>query len=182
MSTAFELVPFPSSLVPAGVRVTGEARRIGALLALRWWLEAPHGAVTIAPPERPERQDDLWQQTCFECFLAGEGLPGYWEFNLSPAGHWNVYRFTGYRAGMAEELAFATLPFSVVRESGRLEATLAIDLAPLGLAEVPWRLAIATVVAPAAGAPSYWALAHAGAEPDFHQPEAFALRLEPTAP
>jgi len=33
-------------------------------------------------------------------------------FNLSPAGHWNIYRFEDYRQGMQEEMAFVT-PFSV---------------------------------------------------------------------
>src|SRR4030042_7193941 len=46
----------------------------------------------------------------------GEGSERYWEFNLSPAGHWNVYRFASYRKEMREEPAFASLPFRVRTE------------------------------------------------------------------
>ena len=65
------------------------------------------------PADMPARRDRLWEETCFEFFLAVKNSPRYWEFNLSPAGHWNVYRFADYRQGMQEEPAFASLPFSV---------------------------------------------------------------------
>ncbi len=66
---------------------------------------------SLASP--PERRDLLWQTTCLELFLAHRGANGYWEFNLSPAGHWNVYRLEGYRQGLTPEPAYLQLPFRV---------------------------------------------------------------------
>ncbi|MBU6429762.1 MAG: DOMON-like domain-containing protein, partial [Cyanobacteria bacterium REEB65] len=120
---------------------------------------------------------ELWEQTCFECFLASSGRPGYWEFNLSPAGHWNVYRFDSYRAGMQDETAFEALPFSVFSRPGFCEVAATISMLDLGVAERSWQLAIATVVAQVSGGTSYWALAHPGDRPDFHHPESFLVQL-----
>lgn len=175
---AFDLAPYPGLPAPEGVRVSGEARRSGAVLVLRWRLDDPAGSLELPHlAARPERRRDLWEETCFECFLASPERPGYWEFNLSPAGHWNVYRFDAYRTGMTEELAVDALPFSVSRHPGGLEVDVRIDTTALGIAGAPWRLAVATVLAEPAGRVTFWALAHPGAEPDFHHPEAFGLAL-----
>ncbi|MDB5095751.1 MAG: hypothetical protein JWM80_172, partial [Cyanobacteria bacterium RYN_339] len=101
----------------------------------------------------------------------------YWEFNLSPDGHWNVYRFEGYRSGMQAEEALSALRFTVSRREDGCDMALGVDLAPLGLAAAAWQVAVAVVVAEAGGRVSFWALAHPGAEPDFHDPGAFVLRL-----
>ncbi len=178
--TTFELAPFPGMPAPEGVRISGEARRSGAMLNLEWRLESPEGAIALAPAaNRPERRRELWEETCFEFFLTSPEAPGYWEFNLAPSGHWNVFRFDAYRAGMRDEAAFQALPFDVSKRPGTCTATATIDLTGLGLAAAPWSLAIAMVVAEPAGRISYWALAHPGAEADFHHPDAFVLHLEP---
>jgi hypothetical protein len=164
------LVPYPGLAAPAGVAVTCTATRAGSVLRLTWQLQ---GELPLPAPAPPRRLHDLWELTCFECFLASPARPGYWEFNLSPAGHWNVYRFDGYRSGMVEERAFASLPFTF--EGGLV--SLAVDLAALGIGEAPWRLAIATVIAEPSGNQSFLAVAHPGSEPDFHHPEAFRIEL-----
>ena len=43
-----------------------------------------------AAAETPRRRDRLWEETCLELFLGTADSGEYWEFNLSPAGHWNV--------------------------------------------------------------------------------------------
>lgn len=176
----FELKPYPGSDYPSGVRVFGKVKRIGALLHLDWRIEDPSNIVLIAPPSAsPERRRELWEETCFEFFLTSMEHPGYWEFNLSPAGHWNVFHFDGYRAGMKDEVAFDTLPFSVRNHRGICEASVAIDTTRLGIANDSWRLAISTVVAESRGRVTYWALSHPGAQPDFHHPDAFQVLLRP---
>lgn len=174
----FTLAPFPGLPVPEGVRVTGRARREGALLDLSWRLEFPAGMVAIpAPAATPERRRELWEATCFEFFVMSPDRPGYWEFNLAPSGHWSVFHFDGYRAGMRDEAAFAALPFTVSNGPGRCEAATSIDLTALGLAESPWRLAVTMVVAEPGGRTTYWALAHPAAQPDFHHAGGFVLPL-----
>ncbi len=52
----------------------------------------------------------------------------YWEFNLSPAGDWNVYRFTDYRQGMEEETAISSLPFNLEMRSRIWQLDLKFDV------------------------------------------------------
>lgn len=175
--TDFVLEPYPGLPFPGGVQVSGMVRREGAALHLDWRLEGPAGSLALAPPAaRPERRRELWEETCFECFLASPERSGYWEFNLSPAGHWNVFRFESYRAGMTDEAAVDALPFSVSNRPGICEVSVRIDTTGLGIASDPWRLAVATVVAEPAGRVTYWALSHPGPQPDFHHPDAFLLQ------
>jgi len=152
-------------------------------LSVVFRLEGPLERLVIAPPAGvPERRHGLWEHTCFEFFLRLPGVPGYREFNLSPAGHWNVFRFSGYRQGMAADEAFSALPFNVECISGRLLLTAVLPLAgnapraalsaagPDGL-----EAAVSTVLVHADGTTAYWALAHPGPEPDFHHVDAFRL-------
>lgn len=173
-----ELKPFPGLPAPAGVAIAGTAQRQGAQLFLEWRVTAPAGTLELPPrAEQRQRRFGLWEATCFECFLATPGRPGYREFNLSPAGHWNVFRFDGYRAGMVDEGAIGELPFTMTHAAGGCTAATVIDLAALGGAAAPWRLAMSMVIRTPAGELSYWAIAHPAAEPDFHHPEAFALTV-----
>lgn len=174
--TAFELAPYPGAAVPAGARIQGTARRVGAILELEWRLQVPAEAIP-ALAARPERRRELWEATCCECFLRSPEHAGYWELNLSPAGHWNVFRFLGYRTGMMDEPAVSALACTITRDAAGCEVRVALDTTALGLAEVAWELAIATVLAEPGGRISYWALAHPGEQPDFHHPEAFQLPL-----
>lgn len=178
---AFVLEPFPGLPVPEDVRVSGSARRDGAMLELAWRLEGPDASFSLpGPAEKPMRSSELWEHTCFEGFLAVPGRPGYREFNLSPAGHWNVFRFASYRSGMVEEEAFTALPCSVSSQVGVCQVSARIDTTRLGCRADPWLLAIATVVATPEGRLSYWALSHPGPRPDFHHPGAFGLQLATT--
>lgn len=170
----FVLLPFRALESPSQAHVSGTVTRRGTILSLRFRLE---GAVEIEVPRRaprPERRDGLWRTTCFEVFLARPDGPGYWEFNLSPAGHWNVYRFTDYRQGMAEEEGFAALPCEATLQAGALTVEVRIDLAVMGLEEGELALGLSAVLRSKTGAVTYHALSHpdppqAGeGQPDFH--------------
>lgn len=170
----------PSALdaSPAALTLTGQVVRRGAQLQIGWRLAgALEGVCLPAPAALPQRRDGLWQTTCLEFFLASPGADAYWEVNLSPAGHWNVYRFSGYRQGMAPETALQALPFRVTRTPGVLQLDLTCDLAALLPGGGPLELAVTAVVEQAGGALSYWALAHPGSAPDFHRRDGFQLRL-----
>ena len=174
----FVLEPYPNLPLPEGVRISGSSRRVAAILHLNWRLEGPEGAIALSPPAvQPKRLRELWEETCFECFLTSPDHPGYWEFNLSPAGHWNVFRFDSYRSGMTDEPAFDTLPFSVSSRPGLCEVTASVDTTRLGIAAAPWLLAVSTVIKESGGRATYWALSHPGSQPDFHHPESFGIQL-----
>ncbi|MBU4232875.1 MAG: DOMON-like domain-containing protein, partial [Proteobacteria bacterium] len=119
----------------------------------------------------------LWEETCFEFFLGVKDSPQYWEFNLSLAGHWNVYRFAGYRQGMAEETALTLLPLSVRRRSDLLEVALELDVGRIVSADQPLMVGIAAVIKLAGNGVTYWALIHPGPAADFHRRDSFLVEL-----
>jgi hypothetical protein len=176
----FVLQPFSAGAPDFHFSLTGAISRRGDLLAITYTLTGPLRDLIIAPPaEEPARRWVLWETTCFECFLALEGDPGYWEGNLSPAGHWNFFRLTGYRQGIHEEPAIQVLPVAVSRQPGSLTLAADFDLAALIPPDTSFKVAISTVLQHQDGRLSFWALAHPGPEPDFHHPAGFIIKLSP---
>jgi hypothetical protein len=183
-----ELLPYPGQPAPAGLRLTAAAGwlELGADaghgaergLGLRWRLEGDLSAVQL--PEAtaaPERRDGLWEHSCFEAFLAASGEPAYVELNLSPAGHWNLYQLDAYRSGLRPDLAVTALPSRRRQGPGWLELALELPVACLPAGAAGLELAITAVLQQPGGVCSYWALAHAGPEPDFHRRESFVHSL-----
>ncbi|MCP9850743.1 DOMON-like domain-containing protein [Cyanobium sp. Morenito 9A2] len=177
---SFQLQRFDDGLAFPSLAITGELRREGADLSVRFLLRGDLAELVIAPSAaRPERRDGLWQTTCLEVFLAAAGQESYWEFNLSPGGDWNVYRLEGYRRTLKPEAAFTSFPFEVSRREGSLELTLNCTLPRPLAAPVQLEAAICAVIELRSGPIGYWALAHPGAEPDFHRREVFRLLTSP---
>ena len=158
--------------------ISGSVERLLNMLSLRYTLSGSLEAVSIpAPADNPARTYALWKDTCFEFFLKAGNADRYWEFNLSPSGHWNVYRFRCYRHGMEEEPAFTILPFSVEKSSHALRLFLNIDLAPIIPAGQACTAGISTVIKTADGRITYWALNHPGPQADFHHQDSFFIKL-----
>ena len=180
----FALHPFGGNASDLGLQLVGRLARQGDHLRVCYQLSGDLDTVVLPPPavEGPRRCDGLWEHTCFELFLAAEGAQPYWEVNLAPSGHWNLYRLEGYRQGLAPEPDREALPFTVSHGAGGLELALEL-LLPQELAlacrQHPLRLGVTAVIEQPGGALSYWALAHGGLEADFHRREDFLLRLEP---
>ena len=98
------LRPFDPATAPKRLRLEANLRRQGTSLTVRWILSGDLQQLRLPEPvEEPQRLDELWTSTCLECFLARPADEGYWELNLSPAGHWNLYRLDGYRQGLRPE-------------------------------------------------------------------------------
>lgn len=49
------------------------------------------------PSPDPAQTGRLWEQTCFEAFIADTGKAAYREYNFAPSGDWAVYEFSDYR-------------------------------------------------------------------------------------
>ncbi len=175
---SFSLQPFSSTSPLPDVKITGNIVRRDRRLAIGYALQGNLAELAIpAPTDVPVRKNELWQETCFEFFLGIKNSERYWEFNLSPAGHWNVYRFAAYRQGMQEEMAFKSLPFSVQNQSGALRLTLELDLDQIIQADQTLEVAISAVIKLRDGQVSYWALSHRSSEADFHQRDSFIVAL-----
>jgi hypothetical protein len=179
--TCFVLFPFERSILRSTVsnlQISGRILRVENTLTLDFRLCSPVGEILIPDrAETPLRQDDLWQSTCFECFLAAKGRPQYWEFNLSPAGHWNVYRFTHPRQGMTEEVAFTALPFECRFTPLGLSLVWSVDLGRIIPADQALEIGVTAVLEHRNRQKSYWALSHPGLEADFHRRDSFKIEL-----
>ncbi len=175
---SFSLQPFPSAQPLPAVKITGTISRQGHALALRYELMGKLATVVLPErADRPARRHGLWEETCFEFFLAPQNSRRYWEFNLAPAGHWNVYSFQGYRQGMQEERAFTSLPFSVQSRSDSMLLVLKVDLAGIIPADQALEAAISAILTGNEGQVTYWALTHPGPEADFHRRDSFIIEL-----
>jgi len=176
--TRFFLKPFPGERNPAGVTIGGTIARREDVLTLRYEVRGDLSKVSIpAAAEAPRRMDRLWEETCLELFLGTADSGEYWELNLSPSGHWNVYRFTRYREGMREETAIPSLSFDVRRDPEAVLLTAEIDIGRIVPTGKDITAAVAAVIGATDGGKSHWALAHPSPRPDFHRREGFEMIL-----
>lgn len=174
----FLLKPFPGDGNPAGLTIGGSIRRRADTLSLRCEVRGNLSKVLIpAAAEAPRRRDRLWEETCVELFLGAEDSGEYRELNLSPSGHWNVYRFSRYREGMLEETAITSLPFDVRIGQDVIEFSMELDAGKILHAGETIEAGVAAVISTIDGRRCHWALAHFGPRPDFHRREGFALVL-----
>lgn len=149
-------------------------------LRLLFRLQGPLDQLCLAPASpQPQRRDGLWQSSCFEAFVGVSGNPSYWEINLCPSGHWNVYALSAYRQGLREDLSLERLPCQQLRleqPDGQmlLEMEVVLALQPLaGVEPEGLELSATAVLEHRELGCSYWAWEHCGEEPDFHRRESF---------
>lgn len=174
----FSLEPFRGKIPVPDLEIVGSIERRANILSIDCALRGDLSELAIpARAEAPVRKDRLWEDTCLEFFLGVTRSATYWEFNLSPAGHWNVYRFASYREGMREEAGFASLPFEARIEPGALMLSLDLAIGTIIPAGKSAEAAVCAVVKARTGGVSHWALAHPGPLPDFHRRDGFLLDL-----
>lgn len=159
----------------------------GTQLTIAFLLSGDLEKVAIAPSKSKAgigaaRGDRLWEQTCFEFFLAAGPKPTtntpYWEFNLSPSGDWNIFALDGYRRGLKEEDAISYLSFGVENKPESVCLDLRdVDISRLVSLNQPLWLGVSAVIVLKTGVQTFWAIAHPRPEPDFHHPDSFVLAL-----
>ncbi|MEW6715178.1 MAG: DOMON-like domain-containing protein [Nitrospirota bacterium] len=175
-SHSFSLRPFS----PVGIPITIKSSigRLSNRLTISYSLTGALSDLIIPPPaEMPERRNNIWEETCFEFFLGLMDNDCYWEFNFSPSGHWNVYRFKAYREDKQEETAFASLPFNVSSSADAFMLDLEFDLDKIIPEDEKLIAGIGAVLKHRGGNMTHWALAHTGQKADFHNRESFIIAL-----
>lgn len=177
------LQPFtPPASAASHWRLTARADRQDGLLHLHYRLEDPEGAQDgprglVLEGRAAQRQDNLWQHTCFEAFIAIPGQEAYWELNLAPGGGWNLYRLSSYRSPLEPEQALQQLPLASRQGHGWLTLETAVPLPAPPAAAAELQLNLCAVLEAEGGELSYWALHHPGPEADFHRRDGFRLLL-----
>lgn len=175
-SKSFSLEPFLSGPLPADIRITGVIHRTTKGLSIVYEILGDLSAIEIsATAETPVRKHALWRETCFELFLGAKSACPYWEFNLSPTGHWNIYHFTAYRQGMKEEPAFRSLPLVARRQRAALLLSVDIDIDRIIPSRHVVEAGISAVMKTIDGTVTYWALTHPGPQADFHRRDSFII-------
>lgn len=173
-----KLKPFSRDLSTPPVDLVATIDRYDDILSIEYHL---HGDLdTLIIPSQvpnPTRKSLLWEHTCFEFFLGVSGIPEYWEFNLSPAGDWNIYHLDNYRQGLREELAFISLPFEITLQPNSLVLKLEVDLGHIIPSDRNLEVSVTSVIEPRAGEISYWAVTHTGKTADFHMRDSFSSSL-----
>jgi len=166
----------PSTPCAALTAVTADARWWpDGTVRLRYVLEGRIKDIKLPVQVQSRRADELWRHTCCEAFVAVPGLTGYSEFNFSPSGAWAAYRFSGYREGM-HPLDQDDPAVNVRSVDDRFALDAVIGLGPEPRAG-KLHVGLTVVVEEQTGALSYWALAHPGPRPDFHNADGFRLVL-----
>ena len=177
-SRTFFLKPFPSGDVPQELKISCEIGRSAETLSLCYELLCPVSKLLIpVRSDKPERRSGLWENTCLELFIGLKDSASYWEFNLSPSGDWNAYRFESYRRGMMEEPAFTCFPFNVITLTDSLRVFAEVDLGKIAQSGRALEAGMSAVIKAADESRSYWALEHTGNCPDFHRRDCFTVEL-----
>lgn len=184
-----KLIPYPlisgeaaHAQGPAGLKLEASARLEGEGSQRRLILSYSAGGALekilwpASLSSKTQRKDELWKHTCFEAFIKPEGQDQYWEINLSPSGDWNVYRFTSYRDGVTKEEAIQSLHPTFRRdgEQWRLSCELWV---PAWANAIGLEVGLTSVIEEISGEISYWAIHHAGPQPDFHLAESFTSHI-----
>lgn len=175
---SFSLQPFSETGPVSSPKITGEISRVYNRLAIHYELVG-HLAEIVVPmrAETAVRKNALWEETCFEFFIAAKGSSRYREFNLSPAGHWNVFCFAAYRKGMQEDAAVLSLPFNSHFSPGVLSLSLKIDLDRILPGDQALEVGISAVIKHRDGMMRFWSLSHPGPQADFHRRDGFLVEL-----
>ena len=174
----FTLIPFACNPAADDFKVNGLVERSVEKLIIDYSLEGPLDRLFLRPPAKMSvRKDRLWEETCFECFIGADSKSRYWEINLSPAGHWNVYQFDDYRAGMKEASACSLLPSVPVSAPDQFKMRCEVDLNTLGLANTEINIGPCAILMTTDLKVVHWAMAHPDSKPDFHRQDGFKLHL-----
>ncbi|MEZ5644190.1 MAG: DOMON-like domain-containing protein [Burkholderiaceae bacterium] len=173
------LEPHPASpwatrlRVDVAIAVSGSPDGPGLLLDFRLTGPKIDRARLHVPGARlPGPADGLWQDTCFELFVASEEQLAYREFNFSPSGQWAAYAFSGERQrdpvadmDLSRRLPDVSWHNNSLHGPDGLLAWVPASALP---ATRPWVMGLSAVLASADGQLAYLALHHPQSRPDFH--------------
>ena len=176
LGIVMDLKPHPQNLTIApNAKLNADLSVKGSKLTAKF--EFTSGEALLVPPSTRARKNELWKSTCFELFLKPLNSPNYWEINFCPTGDWNVYFFESYRSGMRDELKIKEVKLDQLEYSeSKCVCEFSVDLAPIELSGLV-QVGATAVIEMKSGSKSYWGLAHAGEQPNFHLAESFVYTL-----
>jgi hypothetical protein len=182
-----EMPPASAELLPHPASPCGAIRRFDAAIEiaappdeLRISFRIDGAIERLRLPESGSvlRTDGLWHHSCFEAFLKTDASDAYHEFNFAPSGDWAAYRFAARREGrQSPAMPAPRTEFRRTAEVFELNAGIPLAALPDLAQSRVFEAGIAAVIEEQDGRLTYWALAHRAAQPDFHDPGTFRLRV-----
>jgi hypothetical protein len=159
---------------PSGLRVSATLAIHGSHLTLAW--DVALAGPPRVPDEPPGWLDGLWGWDVLELFVRGAARERYVELEFGPAGHWLALSFDGVRRRSAE---LADLPVAVSNDVAgtrwRGRAVLPVSAIERHVGPRPWSGLVAAALGggPAGERVHLASAILPGAQPDFHQPDAW---------
>ncbi len=131
--------------------------------------------------ETNNQLDELWKQSCVECFLKESTQSSYREYHFSPWGGWNCLTFSDYRKKISPSvetpLVSGSYGFHYEKETAFCDWTLPFSYSVEGLQSL---LIHPTVILQHQSDPhcyTYCAITHPNDQPDFHQASYYQLSV-----
>ena len=181
---SFQLVPFTKASARSAAsrfQINGQIRRGSKSIDIEYNISDPYFDILWPRPVNPPlREDDLWQHTCFELFLAPWGMSDYWELNFAPSGNWNCYHFKAYRENQRRERSIYSSKITRIEIDNLTQRITASIPIVDRISKHTYSVGISAVIEDKSGTLHYYALTHTDAgKPDFHDKKSFMLTLGP---
>ena len=97
-------------------QVNADISLIQNTLYLKYIISGNISKIKLAPTKQ---SNDLWKNTCFELFLSNKNISEYLEFNWSPNGQCNTYKFNDYREKANQDI-YERSDFIVKKENNNI--------------------------------------------------------------
>ncbi len=122
--------------------------------------------------DKIERAGNLWENSCFEFFLAEKQNPEYREFNFSPSGKWNLYSFSSYRTNMKECGKVDNIEIKSGKRKHEFFLNAVFDF-NLQKSLSVYEFQLAAILKTKAGTRRFFAIDNSSEKPDFHNRKFF---------
>ncbi len=123
------------------------------------------------------RRYDLWDHTCFECFIKDPYEDWYIEFNFAPSKAWNCFYISSYRCNEGEYMAVEEVIIEQKLKSEEYELVAKVHLSQMDVFNFKekhnFQVGLTAVIENVKGELGYWCLLRRDGEPDFHDPDTF---------
>lgn len=173
-----ELIPFGISDDTIPIKIYSSVALVSDSLIVKFKIQDANSIIKHEV-STPKRRHDLWNSTCFEAFFGVSGRADYWELNFTMGGSWNLYYFRDYRKnfdtqGPSLERRVEEIQIDCSKKS---EISATIPLKNLEIIGKKLDVGLTSVIELNSSEKYYYALAHIGQKPDFHQRETFKCSL-----
>jgi hypothetical protein len=151
--------------------IEGSLKLTNKKIELNFLLKGELEHYLFPQPKEQKRLDELWKESCFELFLAGDDK-SYYELNFSPSFGWNFYLLNGYR-GEPKELEVLNEPkMRYEKREDKFSIYFELESKNLNFEKFT-HCNLATILLTKEKKRTFWAIEHLKDRADFHDRESF---------